>query len=240
MKKIIYILIAIFLIGCAASNMTTSKQSRISVQVDSYGNDSGLEKRNCFLYAADTLINTNDLQYEEFYGYLKKIFTYKGYNVVESIESANIIIFFNYGISDPKTYEYTKSIPVWGQTGVTSTTTTGNAYVDPYTNNVTYRQKTTNRPTYGVKGYRTVSGNYTAYLRYINFIAFDFEYYSKTKKEKRIWQTSVTSEGNSDDLRYIFPYMLVGAYKYIGNSSGEQKEIILYENDANVQKLKGQ
>jgi hypothetical protein len=234
------LLLTLLFVGCATTNMTTNSGSRYVVEVDSYGEDSLIIKKNCFLYISDSTINTSDLQFQEFYGYIAKILSSKGYRIVDSIEAANIIVFFNYGISDPNTQEYTRSLPVWGQTGIRSTSTTGNVYVNPYSNNIQYRQNTYSTPAYGVTGYETVQGSYTTYRRYLNLVAYDFDYYLKNKKEKRVWQTVITSTGSSCDLRNVLPYMLVGANRYIGHSSGEKKEFSIYENNFDVKTLKGQ
>ena len=240
MNYLVILLSTLLLVSCATTNMTTNSGLRYVVEVDSYGEDSTLLKKDCFLYISDSTINTSDLQFQEFYGYIAKILTNKGYSIVDSIESANIIVFFNYGISDPNTQEYTRSVPVWGQTGISSTTTTGNVYVNPYSNNIQYKQNTYSTPTYGVAGYRTVQGSYTTYLRYLNLVAYDFDYYVKNNKERRIWQTVITSTGPSNDLRKVIPSMLIGAQKYIGHSSYEKKEISIYENNPSLQMLKGQ
>ena len=34
-----------------------------------------------------------------------------------------------------------------------------------------------------------------------------------------LWKTNIVSIGSSDDLRYVFPYMIVAAEKYIGTNT---------------------
>ena len=240
MKQLVILISTFFLVSCTMTNMTTNSVTQFLIEVDSYGEDSMLTKKNCFLYISDSTINTSDLQFQEFYGYVSKTLKNKGYRIVDSIELANIIVFFNYGISDPNTQEYTRSVPVWGQTGISSTTTTGTVYVNPYSNNIRYNQNSYNTPTYGVTGYRAIQGTSTTYRRYLNLVAYDFDYFVKNNKEKRLWQTVITSTGFTGDLRKVFPIMIVGAKNYIGHSSGEKKEIPIYENDNEVQILKGQ
>jgi hypothetical protein len=229
----------IFLGSCATSNSSTDYGARYVVKVDSYGEDSLLTKKNCFLFLSDTTINTSDLQYKEFYGFISKTLIDKGYKIVDSISSANIVVLFNYGISDPTTKDYTKSVPIYGQTGVSSSTTTGNVNVNPYSNKIQYTQNTKTTPNYGITGYSTVHGSTTTFNRFLNMVALDNDYFISHQKEIRLWQIEVTSEGASDDLRKVFPFMIVGAKNYIGHSSGEKKEIGIYENNLDVRKLKG-
>jgi hypothetical protein len=240
MKNLFSLLFALMLFGCVTNQKSINNIKRFDIEVDSYGEDSLITKKYCFLYISDSTINTSDLQFLEFYGYVSKILTDRGYRIVDTIEAANIIVFFNYGISDPNTQEYTRSIPIWGQTGISSSRTTGNVYISPYSNNIQYKQNTYNTPSYGVTGYRTVQGSYTTYRRYLNLVAYDFDFYLKNNKEKRVWQTVITSIGSSSDLRKVLPYMLVGAKQYIGHSSGEKKALSIYENNIEAKALRGQ
>jgi hypothetical protein len=237
MKSILLLIIALFT-SCATTSIRNSDLQKFVIQVDSYGDDSSIIGKTCYLLLADSTINKNDLQYVEFNNLLRKLFTQKGYKIVDSISLANVIILYNYGISDPKTQNYTASIPVWGQTGISSTSTIGNIYFSPYSNNINYNQTTTRTPSYGVTGFNNVQGSYTTYLRFLNLISFDLDYYIKNKSEMRLWQTTIQSSGSSGDLRKIFPYMLIGAQDFVGHSSGEKKEITLFENDQRVIDIK--
>lgn len=238
MKHFIIILITLLITSCVVTNQSTNSISALQIEVDSYGEDSLLTKKKYFLSIADSTINKSDLQFQEFYGYVSKMLNNKGYSIVDSIKEANIIIFFNYGISSPNTQEYTKSIPVWGQTGISTTNTTGNVYVNPLLNKIEYNQSSNTTPTYGVTGYRTVKELSTTYRRYLNLVAYDFDFFVKNKREKRLWQTVITSIGYSNDLRKVLPYMIAGSKKYIGHSSGEKKNIIIYENNKDAISLK--
>jgi hypothetical protein len=240
MKIFVIYILSLLIVSCATTNMATNPVSPYVVQVDSYGEDSILTIKNCFLYVADSTINTSDLQFVELYGYVSKSLSSKGYQIVDSIESANIVILFNYGISDANTQDYMRSIPIWGQTGISSKTTTGNVYVNPYSNSVSYNQNTSTTPTYGVVGYRQVQESVTTYRRYLNLVAYDYEYFKKSNKEKRIWQTVITSNGSSGDLRKVFPYMLAASKKYIGHSSGQKIELKINQDDQEAILLKGQ
>lgn len=233
MKNLIYssIIYLLVLTSCAPGELISSVH--YTVNVDSYGYDSDLQKKYCYLQVSDTKINESDLQYKEFYRYIKIILSLKGYTVVDSLKYANVVIMFNYGISDPYTENYLAIVPIYGQTS----TSTTKGVIDPYSSNaVNYSQisTTTTNPTIGIQ-----NRNRTVFLRYANFVAYDYEYYKKTKKDKIVWQTAISSSGNSSDLRTVFPYLLIASKNYLGRSSGEKKVINIYEKDPDVIKLKG-
>ena len=80
----------------------------------------------------------------------------------------------------------------------------------------------------------------TKYKRYINLVAYDLDFFKSHNKEKRVWQSEISSIGSSNDLRVAFPYLLVGASEYIGHNSFEKKIINVYTDDPRVKNLIGQ
>lgn len=233
---------SIFLISlssCTSSYYATSNRTKFVVEVDAYGSDSYLTEKKYILASGDTTINENNLQYIEFSNYLRKTLNQKGYSETQNSDEADLVIFFKYGISDPETFQRTLSVPTWGQTGVSSTNTTGNVYVNPYGNNINYNQKTTSTPTYGVTGYRSVNQTVTQYLRFLTITVYDFNAYKENGNEKIVWNTIITSSGSSGDLRRVFPYLVVAGQYYYGQSSGERKEITIFEGDDRINQLKG-
>jgi hypothetical protein len=238
-KLIPFTFLVLSISSCANSYYATSNKSRFIIEVDSYGNDSYLLNKRYLLATGDSTINENDLQYIEFSEYVKKALDHKGYSETKNPEEADVVVFFKYGISDPQTFQRTVSIPTWGQTGVKSTNTTGNVYVNPYGKNINYNQTTTSTPTYGVTGYRTVNQTITQYLRFLTITVYDSNEYKETGKDKIVWNTIITSSGSSGDLRKVFPYLIVAGQNFFGLSSGERKEVNIYEGDERINQLKG-
>lgn len=230
MKTIIGLL---FLLLIISSCGTTG----YSVKVDAYGNENFLDRKNYLLIPSDSTISINSFEFQEYSEYLKRILKTKGYYFVEDASIANVVIFVNYGISDPMSYEKLGSKPVYGKTGVSSTTTTGN--VNVYSNSATYTQTTQNNPSYGVTGYRSYSKTKTEYLRFLHLTAFDFDYFNEYDEPKTIWQTKVTSQGSSGDLRKVFPVLVGASADYFGKNSGEKVEIRLYDSDRRIKQVKG-
>lgn len=249
----IYFLTAIFLLTSCASMYNTTSNPRYVVEVDAYGNDSYLNSKKYILASGDSTVNENSLQYIEFSDYIRKILNSKGYAETTSWDDADLMIFFRYGISDPQTFQSTRSVPVWGQTGIssvnTTSQTTGSAYGSVYgssnsaygsaSGNSTTNTRTNVTPSYGITGYREQTSTDTEYFRYVTLSAYDLNVYKVNKKEKIVWNTILTSSGYSDDLRRVIPYMVVTGSSYIGKSSGEKKSLEIYENDERVNQLKG-
>ena len=226
-----YVIMSIILFSCGTMTTVPTSRSYVEVKVDSYGDESLISEKKCILVCNDMKISEGDLKNLEFEKYIRKTLSAKGYTFTSNKEAANIVIFYQYGISDPRVFERDVIVPVWGQTGISSsrTTTYGNT------------QRTYNTPSYGVVGSNTVRETDVTYLRYLTISAYDASYYKKTGNDKMIWLVELTSEGRKDDLRYIFPFMLVASEPYIGKSSGRKVEVILRDEpaDSRVAALRG-
>ncbi|MGD8786237.1 MAG: DUF4136 domain-containing protein [Phycisphaerales bacterium] len=136
-----------------------------------------------------------------------------------SIESANVLVAFNYAISSGK--EKISSVPTYGQTGVSSSTTLGT--INTYGNYSTYFGSTMYTPTYGVTGYRTVSS--TEYTRWIWLHIVDKASLDKGDA-KRLYEANVVSEGSSSQLAKVIPAMIKAIFKeFPGKSGSTRKEI---------------
>lgn len=82
-------------------------------------------------------------------------------------------------------------------------------------------------------------GTSTSHTMTIVLDAYDLDVYRKTQKKVQAWKTTVMSTGSSADLRRVFPVMIAAASKYIGENTGKQIRIKLFENDKRVEEIKG-
>ena len=146
------------------------------------------------------------------------------------------MIFLTYAIGDPQTYQYSYSIPTWGQTGVSSANTFGT--LSALGNAATYTSTTTYTPTYGVTGSTTHIGTDTIYSRFLFLDAYDFPSFSKDKTMSQVWKTSVVSTGANNDLRLVFPYMAASMKPYLAVNTGRKIEVKLPEDDPAVKVLR--
>jgi len=205
------------------------------VNVDSLGNAKG--NTTYILLPANKGVEVNDLQFKEYATYVNRALSKKGFSLTGSFQKANVAIFLGYGIGDPKEHQYTYSIPTWGQTGVSSSYTTG--MVSSFGDYGSYSGTTTYTPTYGITGSTTQLGSYITYFRFMFLNAVDLDEYKKSKKQVQLWKTTVTSSGSSSDLRRVFPILVAASKDYIATNTGKKVQITLLEEDAQVLEIKG-
>jgi hypothetical protein len=207
------------------------------VKIDSIsGLDSGTNKRYILLPVVKD-VTLNDLQFREYSSYVDRALSSAGYVKARDFNDANIAIFLAYGVGDPKEHLYSYSLPVWGQTGVSSSTTFGT--IRSFGTYGTYHGTTNYTPTYGITGYTTHVGSYTTFFRFLVMDAVDLEEYKRSEKIVQLWKTTVTSRGSSGDLRRVFPVLVAAAKSYIGTNTGKQVDVTLTESNKTVLEIKG-
>jgi tetratricopeptide (TPR) repeat protein len=226
-----FILISLVLFGCALGE-------RFAVKVNSINDGPGTTYyRSYVLLPGLKDVDPSNLQFKEFAGYVERALTYQGYKRVNSFQDADLAIFLAYGIGDPQTQYYSYSLPIYGQTGVSSSTTTGT--LSRFGSNWDFQGFTTYQPTYGVIGYTTQVGALTSYFRFFILDAINLVEYKSSRKVVSIWRTTVTSTGSSGDLRRVFPVLAAASMPYITKNTGKQIDITLLENDKAVLDIKG-
>ena len=232
------ILLALLFVGTAIlSGCGIMQPTRFMSSVDSLAQADAAAKKRYILFPGGKGVEAGDLQFQEFAGYVEKVLIEKGFVRAATFEDADVAIFLAYAIGDPQTYQYTYSIPTWGQTGVSSSRTSGT--VSSYGNVGTYSGTTTYTPTYGVTGSNTHVGTNTAYTRFLFLDAYDVPTYAKEKRMAQVWKTSVVSTGSSGDLRLVVPYMVAAMKPHLGTNTGQKVEVEVPANDPAVQVLRG-
>jgi len=211
--------------------------SRFVVRVDSITDPAQPEKSLYYIFPGMQGVSPNDLHFKEYTSYLSQAFQSRGFREVEP-DSAQLIIFVAYGIGDPRTVSFQYSVPVFGRTDPGATTITGTTYGATGTS-TTFATVTPKRR-YGVVGTQTYSGTSTTYFRFLILDAIDYEAFKIDSTLRVLWNTTVTSEGSSGDLREVMPALVAGSAKYIGTNTGKQIEIQLLENDPAITKLRSQ
>ena len=233
---------ALLISGCATT------QPQFNVMVDSISGAIA-DKNSYILLPGNKDTKAEDLQFKEYTAYVNRALINQGFTPAGSFEKANVAIFLVYGIGDPQKHQFSYSLPVWGQTGVSSSTTygTSNTYgtLNTYGNYGNYRGSTTSSntttytPTYGIKGYTSHIGTIITYFRFMVLDAIDLDEYKATKNEIQLWKTTVTSAGSSGDLRRVFPILIAASQQYIGKNTGQKVKVNLFEEDARVIDIKG-
>jgi hypothetical protein len=229
--------VVLFLAIIVTSGCATMGQPEFHVSVDSLAAPSAQEKRTYLLLPGNQGVTWDDLQFQEYATYVMRVLTAKGFVSAEKAEDADVAIVLSYGIGDPQKEQYSYSLPVWGQTGVSSAYTYGTATA--YGNSASYSGTTTYTPTYGVTGYTSHTGTRVSYFRYAVITGYDFKEFQKSKKQVQLWNTTVTSTGSSGDLRQVFPILVSASVPYLATNTGRQVPVRLYESDKIVRAVKG-
>jgi len=206
MKKIILFIFPFIFLNCV---------SYYYVDVNSLGNDKGIEKT--YIILPSTNVADNKLMFNEVKGYIVKMLSSKGYKLVDDYKIANLVLLVNYGIGEPQRITSTYSMPIFGQTGVSSSTTIGSS---------TYY-----RPSYGITGSTTSTSTRIEYRRHLDIIAFDNQAFINNNKEVQLWHTSAVSSGSSKDLREVIPFMVAAIKGYVGTDTRKIIETRIPEND---------
>jgi len=237
--SIISALFSLFLLaGCATGpQYYVSTSSLAAPQVSS--------AQTYELWPMNENVAPSDLQFLEYSKYIERALNSKGMTRVSGHETPDIIVLVGYGIGAPEKNTRSYSIPVFGQTGISSSTTTGTATTNVYgtstyvTGNTNYRQTTTYTPTFGITGYQTGVQNYTTYTRYITLNAAFVDIEKDAKDWQPAFETNIVSTGSSGDLRQVFPVMIAAAKDSIGVSTPKAVQTSISENDNAVQLILG-
>lgn len=133
--------------------------------------------------------------------FVRKLLKRCGY--IETAPSkAKLEIDIIFGITEPK--KETGSTPIFGQTGVSSSTTYGS-----FSSYGTYNSTTYNTPTYGVVGSQSYSyNNYTRFLVVTGY----------TRENKEVFESEAISSGTSGDLDRVLPILTYNMIPYLGKN----------------------
>jgi hypothetical protein len=225
---LVSVLAAAFLSGCA-----TTQRPSYTVSVNGLATQTTNVAASFVILPGNKDVDATDLQFQEYAGFVERALGQRDLHRAPSFEEADMAIFLAYGISDPKEHVYSYSLPHFGQTGVSSSTTYGNIYGNSYSGTTYYT------PTYGITGYSSHVGTYVTFTRHIFIEAVDLPTYRSQNKIVQVWKTEIVSVGSSGDLRRVFPVMIGAASSYMGTNTGEIRTVNLYEDDPRVLLVKG-
>jgi hypothetical protein len=193
--------------------------------------------RRYVLLPGDKNVSPSDLQFGEYARCIDRAMASEGFTRVERIEDANLAVVALYSIGEPESRAYTYTVPHWGQTGISSSTTYGT--VSTYGNYGTYTGSTYYQPSYGVTGYSTGVGTITTYARMLGLFAYDSASANASSEPKPLWSVTVASIGQSGDLRGIFPFLVAAAKPYLAKATpGQAVSVELATDDKRVADLR--
>ncbi|MBF0104952.1 MAG: DUF4136 domain-containing protein [Deltaproteobacteria bacterium] len=217
-KRCLMFVVPLFLIGCAGMRV----QSRVTT-FHTFNQLTGVTK-----YAFVPLKNQqNSLEWDAYKNQISAELS--KYNFVEaSAKDASILVAFDYAVGGA--ISKIGSMPIIGQTGVSSSSTTGTL---TYTGNTgTYQQNTSYNPTYGVVGSRTFS--YTNYPRLLLLYMVDKN--SARQKNGVKYEAKVYSEGSFGEIAAVMPAMIKALFKEFPGKSGASRFVTLPINSSSQTK----
>lgn len=141
----------------------------------------------------------------------------RGYKEVQ-LSEADYVIGMIYGIGSQLV---TSSYPIFGQTGVSSSTTYGTVYG----NTGTFSATTNYNPTYGVVD----SGTSTSkkYTRGLNLTFYDKKYFDEHSKIRAVYEAKVVSEGSVGELSIMMPYLVDALFQNFPGNNGSTRRVTL-------------
>ena len=221
-----FILLSIFLFGCAARPTAFPGQIYPSFQfhisVNSIADPATPSKgKQYILLPGMKGVKGDDLQFREFAGYVETALSQKGYTRIDTDKNADLLIFLSYGIGEPQVSTYTYS--------------TSYGYSFPVGD--MWFSVPSKTQTNQVVNYK------------INLVldAYDIK---TPGKQPQLWKTTITSnsrvpnnvEGgifvvqyyNISDLRIQIPYMVATAKEYFGGNTRTKLNFIIRGDDQRV------
>lgn len=214
MKKswysILIILSVIIIQSCS-----TLVRSEITVfhDIDNY-------KKDKVFYIFPVQEQKGSLEFNYYANIIKNGLVEKGMIYTDNIENSNIILLFSYGIDNGK--EKIGSVPVYGQTGISSSTSTFNFY--SRSGNTIGNMSTINQPSYGVIGTRQYS--YTEYGRFLWIGMFDKQSIIDNNINQ-LYNATIISIGSSSNIKEVLPSMIKSFFTIYPGINGKVERITI-------------
>lgn len=164
--------------------------------------------------------SANPFEFREYAGHIERALSLKGLRRVKDLKQADLAVFVEYAIGDAETQRISRAVPIFGQTGTSSSQTLG--HIGP---GGTFSANTTNTPSYGITGVVQRTDDITTFKRFLRVTAMDLPTYRATEKLNEAWRVEVRSEGSKGDLRAILPIMAFAASPYMGKDTGKALEV---------------
>jgi len=150
-----------------------------------------------------------DLQYANYASAVADALSRKGfvYDPTAVTGQTQLAVVVYASIGEPQQMSSTTTLPIIGQTGVSSSTTTGT--FSPYG---TYTETTSYAPQYGVVDVVPITNTWTECDRVLRIDAHDLlHFWGYTGADRKLtpaWSTTVRSRGSTCNLPEVFPYLV--------------------------------
>jgi hypothetical protein len=163
------------------------------------------------------------LEHKSYESVVKRQLSTKGFRDVP-VDNAKFAVFMRYGIDDGK--QVMNTYPIIGQTGVSSSYTTGS--LSSYGRYGSFTGTTQYTPNYGVVGTGVTTN--TVYTRFFNLEILDKNALAENKIVK-VYEGKVISEGAEGQLPVVMPTMIKALFEDFPGKSGSTRLSILSIED---------
>lgn len=154
----------------------------------------------------------NSLEHQHYVNIVKQHLNALGF--IENETDASVLVAILYGMDNGRIR--TSHIPIYGQTGVSSSTTVGS--MQTVGNLGMYTGTTTYNPTYGITGSQVISS--TEFTTTLRLLLIDKKAISENKFI-RIYDGKAISSGSYDNVSIVLPVMIESLFEDFPGKSGD-------------------
>jgi hypothetical protein len=154
--------------------------------------------------------NTDNMQWTKVVQILNQELTNKGLSITSNRSKADFIGYFGYAIDNGEKVISSYSVPNWGVTGYSGSSTYGSTYGNSFSATTSYT------PSYGVTGY---SSGLTSSIVYTRSVKFDI-YDAKTRKV--IFDGKGISRGSCHVIVSVAPQIIASILKDFPNETAKK------------------
>ena len=226
MKKFYLIIILLANISLTSFAQNGYYESEIS----SFG-DYDMSGKTFYILSGNANISNKDLEFIQYRDIIAQCMIRKHAIPTNDQDMADVCILMDYGITD-KSYIANYSAPTWGISGIILSSTSTSIGLGYLTTTTTQ----TNGHSFGLTGLGVQSKKVPEFRRVLNLYAYDNQ--DRTDEPVMLWKTHISSDGSTNDLQAVFPYLAEAAITYIGNTSNEKKFRSVQEDNIEVYLMK--
>ncbi|MGS3387657.1 MULTISPECIES: hypothetical protein [Enterobacteriaceae] len=222
LKKLIVLFALSLLAGCAQKPLVT---------VNALSSGQSVGKKFVIIPASQELWNTKQIEYTQIAAVVAATLSSQGYTQVKDEKLADQAILLNFMRSGAVSNTRNVTVPVYGQTGVSSATTYGsanttfNSYGGGYgTANTTGSATTVYTPTYGITGAYNTTVTDTFYGAGVMLQSFDVKAYLNNKQANMLWKVGSSVVSQQSDGIADYKGLARIAASYAGqNTEGDKR-----------------
>lgn len=203
--------------------LISNAQVRFDVEINSFG-EYDMQGKTFVIIPASERTDPTDLEFREYSSLICKALATAGAKESAIEKDADVCILMHYEITD-HSYVESISIPIWGETGIRSVTTS------TYATSLGITSTTSVNPSYGITGSSELEWKVSRYMSVINLYAYDNK---ETTKPLMLWKTNIVCHSPLKDIRKTIPPMSYVAMEGISSNVSDSYYIRLPHSSFDV------